>query len=157
LYKIDVVMKNIILSVILSAFVGFVAFGQTEQSYGSKITRDNALSVDKFKEEMKGKDSLFAKIDVPVIEACKVKGCWMNVDLGNGQTMMVRFKDYGFFVPKDSGGKRAVIEGYAYTEVVSVDMLKHYAEDAGKSKKEIKAITQPETRVTFTANGVLLY
>ncbi|UPT66702.1 MAG: DUF4920 domain-containing protein [Sphingobacteriales bacterium JAD_PAG50586_3] len=150
-------MKNIFLSVVLSAFVAFIAVGQTEQSFGAKITRDNAVSVDKFKEEIKGKDSLKIKIDVPIIEACKVKGCWMNVDMGNGQTMMVRFKDYGFFVPKDSGGKRAVIEGYAYTETVSVDMLKHYAEDAGKSKKEIKAITQPETRLTFTADGVIIY
>jgi hypothetical protein len=150
-------MKNIFLSVILSAFVAFVAVGQTEQSYGAKITRDNAVSVAKFNEEIKGKDSLRVKLEAPIIEACKVKGCWMNVDLGNGQTMMVRFKDYGFFVPKDSGGKTAVIEGYAYTEVVGVDMLKHYAKDAGKSKKEIAAITQPETRLTFTADGVIIY
>lgn len=150
-------MKNIFLSVILSAFVAFVAVGQTEQSYGAKITRDNAVSVAKFNEEIKGKDSLRVKLEAPIIEACKVKGCWMNVNLGNGQTMMVRFKDYGFFVPKDSGGKTAVIEGYAYTEVVGVDMLKHYAKDAGKSKKEIAAITQPETRLTFTADGVIIY
>jgi hypothetical protein len=150
-------MKNIFLSVILSAFVAFVAIGQIEQSYGAKITRDNAVSVDKFKEEIKGKDSLRIKLDVPIVEACKVKGCWMNVDMGNGQTMMVRFKDYGFFVPKDCGGKKAIIEGYAYTEVVGVDMLKHYAKDAGKSKKEINAITQPETRLTFTADGVIIY
>jgi hypothetical protein len=150
-------MKNIFLSVILSAFVAFVAVGQTEQSYGAKITRDNAVSVAKFNEEIKGKDSLRVKLEASIIEACKVKGCWMNVDLGNGQTMMVRFKDYGFFVPKDSGGKTAVIEGYAYTEVVGVDMLKHYAKDAGKSKKEIAAITQPETRLTFTADGVIIY
>lgn len=150
-------MKNIFLSVMLSAFVAFVAVAQTEQTFGAKITRDNAVTVDKFKEEIKGKDSLKIKLDVPIVEACKVKGCWMNVDLGNGQTMMVRFKDYGFFVPKDCGGKKAIIEGYAYTEVVSVDMLKHYAKDAGKSKKEINAITQPETRLTFTADGVIIY
>ena len=150
-------MKNIFLSAMLSAFVAFVAVAQTEQTFGAKITRDNVVTVDKFKEEVKGKDSLKIKLDVPIVEACKVKGCWMNVDLGNGQTMMVRFKDYGFFVPKDCGGKKAIIEGYAYTEVVSVDMLKHYAKDAGKSKKEINAITQPETRLTFTADGVIIY
>jgi hypothetical protein len=150
-------MKNIFLSVILSAFVAFVAIGQTEQSYGAKITRDNAVSVAMFKEDIKGKDSLRVKLEAPIIEACKVKGCWMNVDLGNGKTMMVRFKDYGFFVPKDSGGKTAVMEGYAYTEVVGVDMLKHYAKDAGKSKKEIAAINESETRLTFTADGVIIY
>lgn len=150
-------MKNILLSFLLSAFVAIVAFGQTEQSFGVKITKENAIGADKFKEELKGKDSLQVKLNVPIIEACKVKGCWMTVDLGNGQTMMVRFKDYGFFVPKDCGGKNAVMEGVAYTEVIGVDMLKHYAEDAGKSKKEIAAIKEPETRLSFTANGVIIY
>lgn len=150
-------MKNVFLSFCLSAFIAFVAVGQSEQSFGAKITRDNAISAAKFNEDVKGKDSLRVKLDVPIVEACKVKGCWMNVDLGGGQTMMVRFKDYGFFVPKDSGGKHAIIEGVAYKEVIGVEMLKHYAKDAGKSKKEIEAIKEPETRLSFTADGVIIY
>jgi hypothetical protein len=81
----------------------------------------------------------------------------MNVDLGEGKQMMVRFKDYGFFVPKDADGKIAVMDGVAFREVLSVDMLRHYAEDAGKSKEEIEKITEPETRLSFEASGVLIY
>jgi hypothetical protein len=71
--------------------------------------------------------------------------------------MMVRFKDYGFFVPKDCNGKTAIMNGVAYKEVVSVDMLRHYAEDAGKSKEEIMKITTPETRLSFEADGVMIF
>jgi hypothetical protein len=81
----------------------------------------------------------------------------MNVDLGDGKQMMVRFKDYGFFVPLDAGGRTVVMEGVAFREVLSVDMLRHYAEDGGKSKEEIEKITEPETRLSFEASGVLVY
>jgi hypothetical protein len=49
------------------------------------------------------------------------------------------------------------VEGRAFREVLSVETLRHYAEDAGKSKEEIEAITAPETRLSFEANGVLIY
>ena len=81
----------------------------------------------------------------------------MNVDLGDGKSMMIRFKDYGFFVPMDASGRKAVMEGRAFREVLSVDMLRHYAEDAGTSKEEIEKITEAETRLSFEASGVLIY
>ena len=72
------------------------------------------------------------------------------------QSMHVSFKDYGFFVPKDIDGKETVIEGYAYIETMSVDDLKHYAEDEGKTVEEIDAITEPETNLSFVADGVIV-
>ena len=35
-------------------------------------------------------------------------------------------------------------------------MLKHYAEDAGKSKEEIAAITEPKKEITMQAKGILV-
>jgi hypothetical protein len=49
------------------------------------------------------------------------------------------------------------MNGIAYREVVSVEMLRHYAEDAGKSKEEIMKITEPETKLSFEADGVIIY
>jgi hypothetical protein len=85
-----------------------------------------------------------------------VKGCWMKVRTTDGQTMRVTFRDYGFFVPKDIAGKQVVFEGTAQQSTTSVADLKHYAEDAGKSKEEIAKITQPEKAVTFVADGVIV-
>ena len=49
-----------------------------------------------------------------VTEVCKAKGCWMKVALENGEETMVKFKDYGFFVPKDMAGKEVVINGHRF-------------------------------------------
>lgn len=88
---------------------------------------------------------------------CKKKGCWMNLALTDGkEEASVRFKDYGFFVPLDADGKEAVVHGMAYLEEVSVDKLRHYAEDAGKSAEEIAKITKPQMKYQFMADGVLI-
>lgn len=89
-----------------------------------------------------------------IIKTCKKKGCWMTIQMGNNQELMVKFKDYGFFVPLDDDGKKTIIHGVAKMEVVSVEKLRHLAEDAGKSKEEIEKITQSETKYTFIADGV---
>lgn len=150
-------MKTIATFLITFLFLSIGVSAQKTEHFGDKINADGALSVSEFKEKMKSSDSLNVKFKAVINEACQKKGCWMNVDLGNGETMMVRFKDYGFFVPKDCNGKTAVMEGVAFKETVSVEMLQHYAEDAGKSKEDIAKITKPETKISFEANGVLIY
>jgi len=150
-------MKTIFLSIAL-LFVSLISVtAQKADYYGEKIKANGAISTSEFVKQIEGKDSLAVKMKVKINEACKKKGCWMNVDLGDGQSMMVRFKDYGFFVPKDADGSDAVIEGHAFREEVSVDMLRHFAEDAGKSKEEIAAITKSEVNLSFEAFGVIIY
>ena len=70
--------------------------------------------------------------------------------------LLVKFKDYAFFMPKDLGGSKVILDGVAFTEVTPVDELKHYAEDEGKSQAEIDLITKPEVQKKFMANGVLV-
>ncbi|MBL7933016.1 MAG: DUF4920 domain-containing protein, partial [Bacteroidia bacterium] len=65
-------------------------------------------------------------------------------------------KDYGFFVPVDMVGKTVVLEGKAYNKTTSVTELKHYAEDAKKSQKEIDAITEPKNEIRFMADGIVV-
>ena len=70
-------------------------------------------------------------------------------------TVLVRFKDYGFFVPKSGAeGKSAIVNGNISIDTLSVAQLRHYAEDAGKSKEEILSIVSPEITISFLADGV---
>jgi hypothetical protein len=128
----------------------------TLQYFGDSITMDGAIAADQFASQMAGKDSMKVKLTGPINEVCQKKGCWMTMNIGNDQTMQVKFKDYAFFVPKDATGKTVVIEGVAFTDTVAVAELKHYAEDGGKSKEEIEKITEPEISISFEANGVIL-
>lgn len=88
---------------------------------------------------------------------CQTKGCWMQlVPDGEVQPVFVKFKDYSFFVPRNAAGRYAVIHGTPVVSEVSVEMLRHYASDAGKTQTEILAITQPERRLEFVADSVLI-
>ncbi|MDW7695971.1 DUF4920 domain-containing protein [Flammeovirgaceae bacterium SG7u.111] len=91
-----------------------------------------------------------------VTEVCQQKGCWMKLEKADGSEMRVKFKDYALFMPKDLAGKEVVIHGVASMDTVAVDVLKHYAEDAGKTEEEIAAITEPELALAFEADGVLI-
>ena len=89
-----------------------------------------------------------------VIATCQNSGCWMHLTSSQDEILMVTFKDYGFFVPKKMTGKTVLIKGVGTKKITSVDELRHYAQDAGKPKNEIDAITEPEATYTFVATGV---
>ena len=105
---------------------------------------------------MEKKELKDLKFEAKVNSVCKVKGCWMNLDLENGQEIMVNFKDYSFFVPKNIEGKKVIVDGKASIEILSVKQLQHYAYDAGKTDEEIKKIIDPKKVYSFEAKGVLI-
>ncbi len=127
-----------------------------EGGYGLAISKEGATDVKLLEGKMENEKESFVKITGKVVEVCQVKGCWMTTDLGNGKTMRIRFKDYGFFMPKDCGGQTFYAQGIASWIETSIAELRHYAEDAGKSKAEIEKINAPEKALTFLAEGVIL-
>ena len=148
-------MKKLI-SILVILITVNISFGQKFDSFGDKIEADGAVSATELNKKAKETPAFESKVSGVVESVCQVKGCWMKVKLADGQTMRVTFKDYGFFVPKDIAGKTVVFEGNAKTKTTSVDELRHYAEDGGKSKEEVAKITEPKTELTFVANGVLV-
>ncbi len=126
--------------------------------FGGKLEEGTSLSAGEFMtqlKDMKVGDSIAVKLEGDINSVCQKKGCWMRVAAGE-EELMVRFKDYGFFVPKDAAGKETIIQGYAFVEETSVEDLKHYAMDAGKSEDEIAAITAPKRTYSFTADAVAI-
>lgn len=125
-------------------------------TFGEVITAHNAIQVAELPALLADKQIADVKIEGKVLDVCPKKGCWMSLEMPDKTTLMVKFKDYGFFVPLEMIGKTVVLEGQAKKIETSVDELKHYAEDAKKSKEEIAAITEPKKEIRLTANGVLV-
>lgn len=146
-------MKNL-LAVLLCLTLAFQAKAQA--NFGKKINEKSAIVAAQLPEKMGNKESINAKVTGTVESVCQAKGCWMKVKMDNGETMRVTFKDYGFFVPKDIAGKTVVVEGVAEKKTTPVAELRHYAEDAGKSKEEIAKITDPKNELAFVADGVIV-
>jgi len=127
--------------------------------FGDTITADGAITAaemfTQYKKLNEG-DTIDVKFRATIYNVCQKKGCWMNVDLSDEDVAFVRFKDYGFFMPFNAAESEAIINGKAFISVISVDELKHYAEDEGLSQEEIDAITEPEVTYSFLADGVLI-
>lgn len=168
-------MKKInVFAVIMFAFLSFSANAQVAAKKVKTSTeinsKDYALFGDKFETKkvlsnkemlkkyktLKKGDSVAVKFKSNIKDVCKKKGCWMQMDLTENKESFVRFKDYGFFVPLNADNSEAIVNGVAYIDVVTVEELKHYAKDGGKSQAEINKITKPEVTYAFKATGVLI-
>ena len=124
--------------------------------YGQEIDQNGISNYEEMKSATMESGLSKTKLEGTILQTCPKKGCWMSLATSS-DTLFVRFRDYGFFVPTDSiSGKVAVIEGDLFLDTITVEMRKHYAEDAGKSEEEIAAITEPEYDVNFIADGVII-
>ncbi|MBK6264699.1 DUF4920 domain-containing protein [Marivirga sp. S37H4] len=130
---------------------------ETDSSYfGATFAIENAQEPQAVLVNLQPQDSIETTLKGTVKEVCQAKGCWMTIDLGEGESMRVTFKDYGFFMPKDIAGKEVIFTGLAKYSETDIETLRHYAEDAGKSKEEVLAIDKAEQSYNFVATGVKL-
>ncbi|MGC4103002.1 DUF4920 domain-containing protein [Ferruginibacter sp.] len=124
-------------------------------NFGVKTTADGAIAANDLPASMAGKESAEVKVKGKVVEVCKAEGCWLRMETAQGP-MLIKMKDHAFLVPVAINGKTVVVDGTATLKETSVEMQKHYAEDAGKSKEEIAAITEPKKEITMQAKGILV-
>ena len=140
-------------------FISLFSFSQELDSssfFGKRIDYVDIKDYDVIKNKILELKSTDVKIQGKILSSCPMKGCWMKMNVNN-DTILVRFKDYGFFVPKNGiEGKSSVINGKISIDTLSIDQLKHYAEDAGKTKAEIALINEPEITISFLADGVII-
>ena len=153
-------MKKLLLAVLL--FSGISAMAQPPNvpaekgtNFGAKVKSKGAVSPDQLVDLLGNKNEAEVKVQGKVAEVCKAEGCWLRMETANG-TMLIKMKDHAFLVPLVLNGKTIVAQGIATVKETSVEMLKHYAEDAGKTKAEIDAITEPKKEIVMQAKGILV-
>ncbi|MBP9188254.1 MAG: DUF4920 domain-containing protein [Chitinophagales bacterium] len=176
-------MKKIIYSFLITALIAFTACSDKKEKdhsedemdqmsgaeetedilvvngvggYGVEINGDDAKDLMVFASDRTAANGYTGKVKGTVTSVCQNKGCWMKLDLGNGESMRVSFKDYGFFVPKDLEGKQVIVQGVAEVKTISVEDQRHFAEDAGKTEEQIQSITEPQEELVFVADGVIV-
>ena len=147
-------MKKSLLSLLLLAPLLCISQKVFEENslnyYGEKVSSISLSDLSQIDE------GSFINVQGTVLSSCPKKGCWMQVKVET-DTIQVMFKDYGFFVPKQGlENKTTIIEGYAKQDTISVEKLRHFAEDAGKSKREVNKIIAPEFKISFIANGLII-
>lgn len=123
-------------------------------SFGAKVSEEGAVSADLLAENLNvpGQTKEVTVVG-RVTEVCKAEGCWVRMATKDGD-MLIKMKDHAFLVPVALEGKTIVADGTATFRETSVEQLKHFAEDAGKTQNEIDAITEPKKEIVFQATGI---
>jgi len=128
----------------------------TEAIFGGKLTidRSQAVTVTRAIEDTGtyGKPIL---IKGTVADVCRKKGCWLVVTDGFSE-MRVTFKDYAFFVPKDSDTKDVLLEGIVSSREISEDEARHYASESTTGTESPESIRGARQIVTMEATAVVI-
>ena len=91
-----------------------------------------------------------------VVRSCKMEGCWLELAPdANAKSVRVKLKDHAFFVPLDSAGANARIEGVFSVKTISKEMVKHMMEEDGAKFENVNA-DGTVTEVSLEATGVEL-
>ncbi len=157
-------MKKYVLGLLAIALVLVSCFDPSKKSLKGDFVEYGPFTVDASKAipvdamvadfDASGSKRKTYTISANIEEVCVKAGCWINITQAGGTQMMVRFKDH-FTIPTDTKiGTTAYLHGDLYVDTISVDMLRHYAEDAGKTEEEINKITAPKINKGFEADGI---
>lgn len=106
-------------------------------------------------------DGTVVRVEGTVAEVCRMEGCWLTLENPTATPIRVvvpRDADgrYLFTFPTDAGMLDVIVEGTVDVDTMSVEELRHYAEDEGRAQEEIDAITEPQPTVVLTATGALV-
>jgi hypothetical protein len=132
-------------------------------SYGVPLDTDEtivALTPTALVQDIATYQDAVVRVEGTVAQVCKMAGCWLTLENPTGQPIRVQVprdsSGYVFTFPLDLGMVGVIVEGTVRADTTSVETLRHFAEDEGRSKEEIDAITEPESTVVLTARGALV-
>lgn len=151
--------------IILFAVIGFLATSLQAQppkidaksgmKFGKEFNPAEAVAADKLSTIVVTDKPTGLMVKGKVTEVCKAEGCWIKIQTEEGP-VLVKMKDHAFVVPLSLAGMNVIIKGTGKIQETSVERLRHYAEDAGKSKEEIEAIKDPKREIVLQAEGLIV-
>ena len=92
------------------------------------------------------------KVSGQVGAVCQKKGCWMTLGTGEpgGKSVRISFKDYGFFIPVNSQGADARVEGVLAVKTISAGDVAHLESEGGSFPNKLPDGTAREVRIVAT-------
>jgi hypothetical protein len=110
---------------------------QSLMARGEKLKGLTAVSLDALLSTPSSFDGKDVQVEGKVRKACEKKGCWMELAADDRSPgIRVTFKNYGFFVPLDSAGSTAKVEGTVKVTELPVERAKHYEAEGATVPKD---------------------
>lgn len=123
---------------------------------GERLKGLPAVSLEALLKDPTPWDGKEVALSATVRRACQKKGCWMELAPSmdaKAAGVRVKFKDYGFFVPLDSAGSTAKVEGVVKVAELSESAAKHYESEGASVPRGADGTAR---EVQFLASGVEL-
>jgi hypothetical protein len=124
-------------------------------SYGGEFTLAEAVPLAQAVASLDEDQEITVLVEGTIAQVCQSKGCWMVVRDGDAEAR-IRFKDYAFFVPWDSQGKRVRMEGTLKKDVASEETARHWAEEADDPDVNPEDIHGDQPYVLLMASAVAI-
>ncbi len=108
----------------------------SHETFGEPMLNDIKLS--NMSEILQSPDAYLGKtfsVQTNVANVCQKKGCFFIAQQGN-ETIRISFKDYGFFLPTDAGGKQVTLVGELIRHEVSPELATHFSQDLSQSRSK---------------------
>lgn len=91
-------------------------------------------------------------VNTRIARVCQKKGCFFVAQEG-AVSARITFRDYGFFIPTDSGGRDVTLVGILSRKPLSVEEAQHYARDLG----EAEPVDAPAFEYAIVATAVKIH
>ncbi|MEO1574339.1 MAG: DUF4920 domain-containing protein [Pseudomonadota bacterium] len=113
-----------------------VSVTDTHETFGREMPEDIApVSLADLVENAEQHAESSVAVRTRIAKVCQKKGCFFVATEG-AHSARVTFKDYGFFIPTDAGGKTVELVGTFDRRALSARDAKHYAKDLGEAVPE---------------------
>ena len=122
------------------------------ETFGAKLQSADAVALAQILSRPDQFANQTVTVEAQVRKACTRKGCWMELAESTRDGTpgcRVTFKDYGFFVPLDSAGARARVQGKVEVDTLSAAAVRHYEEEGAAFAKAPDG-TAREIRIVAT-------
>jgi Domain of unknown function (DUF4920) len=108
---------------------------EAKQAFGAPITTEPELTLANVLETPERFRDQTITVEGQVRSACTRRGCWMEVAQSADPRLpgcRVTFKDYGFFVPTDSAGAHAKVQGTLGVNTLPPERVAHLESEGGR-------------------------
>ena len=123
---------------------------------GAAIGNSKKVSINKALKDPSKYTGKTVRIEGVVVRSCKMEGCWAEVaENKDSKSVRIKMKGHAFFIPLQSAGAKARVEGTFQVKTLSKAQVDHMIEEDG-AKFENRNADGTVTEVSFEATGIEL-
>jgi hypothetical protein len=123
---------------------------------GAPIGRSEKVSLNKVLNDPAKYTGKTFLVEGVVVRSCKMEGCWAEVaETADGKSVRIKMKDHAFFIPLQSAGAKARVEGTFIVKTLSKAEVDHMINEDG-AKFENRNADGTVTEVSLEATGIEL-